>query len=118
MFDIGFWELGLIALVALLVVGPERLPGLARTLGLWLGKGRRILGSLKEEIDREIRIDEIKKSTQALQNEAHSSMEQALSEPAESLQTLKQDTEKMMHDSNPELDSRKNKKDSSATPLD
>ena len=38
MFDIGFWELSLLALVALLVVGPERLPKLARTAGLWIGR--------------------------------------------------------------------------------
>ena len=38
MFDVGFWELAMIAVVALLVVGPERLPKLARTAGLWLGK--------------------------------------------------------------------------------
>ncbi len=47
MFDIGFWELSLLALVALLVVGPERLPKLARTAGLWLGKGRRLINSVR-----------------------------------------------------------------------
>jgi sec-independent protein translocase protein TatB len=60
MFDVGFQELVLIALVALLVVGPERLPRLVRTAGLWLGRGRRILGSVKSEIDRELKADELK----------------------------------------------------------
>ena len=60
MFDVGFQELVLIALVALLVVGPERLPRLVRTAGLWLGRGRRILGSVKAEIDRELKADELK----------------------------------------------------------
>lgn len=60
MFDVGFWELALIGLVMLLVVGPERLPKLARTAGLWLGRGRRMLSSVKAEIDREIKADELK----------------------------------------------------------
>ena len=60
MFDVGFWELALIGLVMLVVVGPERLPKLARTAGLWLGRGRRMLSSVKAEIDREIKADELK----------------------------------------------------------
>ncbi len=60
MFDIGFWELALIGLVALVVVGPERLPKLARMAGLWLGRGRRMLSSVKEEIDRELKAEELK----------------------------------------------------------
>jgi sec-independent protein translocase protein TatB len=65
MFDIGFWELALIGVVALLVVGPERLPALARTLGFWLGKARRLMSSVREDIEREIRADEIRKMTRA-----------------------------------------------------
>jgi len=60
MFDIGFWELLLIGVVALLVVGPERLPKLARTAGLWIGRGRRMLSSVKAEIDRELKAEELK----------------------------------------------------------
>ncbi|NBC48146.1 MAG: twin-arginine translocase subunit TatB [Gammaproteobacteria bacterium] len=60
MFDIGALELLLIGLVALIVVGPERLPRLARTAGLWVGRARRALTSVKEEIDREIKADELK----------------------------------------------------------
>lgn len=61
MFDIGFWELALILVVALIVVGPERLPGLARTVGLWVGKARRFVASVKADIDRELQAEEIKK---------------------------------------------------------
>ena len=60
MFDVGFWELGLIALVALVVIGPERLPKVARTAGMWLGRGRRFISSVKDDIDREIKADELK----------------------------------------------------------
>lgn len=60
MFDVGFFELLLIGIVALLVVGPERLPKLARTAGMWLGRGRRFIGSVKDDIDREIKADELR----------------------------------------------------------
>ena len=60
MFDVGFWELALVALVALLVVGPERLPRLARTTGMWVGRARRFLGTVKAEIDRELKAEELK----------------------------------------------------------
>ncbi len=60
MFDIGFWEITLIMLVTLVVVGPERLPKLARTLGAWVNKGRRMISDVKAEVDRELRADELK----------------------------------------------------------
>ncbi len=62
MFDIGFWELALIGVVALLVIGPERLPRVARTAGLWLGRARRFVSSVKADIDRELAADELKKA--------------------------------------------------------
>ena len=62
MFEIGFWELALIGIVAMVVVGPERLPGLARTAGLWLGKARRMVAEVKAEVDRELHLEDIKQS--------------------------------------------------------
>jgi sec-independent protein translocase protein TatB len=62
MFDIGFWELAVIGVVALLVIGPERLPRVARTAGLWLGRARRFVSSVKADIDRELAADELKKA--------------------------------------------------------
>ena len=61
MFDIGFWEMALVGVVALLVLGPERLPKVARTVGLYVGKGRRFMSSVKGEIDRELKADELKR---------------------------------------------------------
>jgi sec-independent protein translocase protein TatB len=63
MFDIGFWEVALIGIVALLVVGPERLPGLAREVGRWVGKIRRYADHVKREIERDIRASELKQLT-------------------------------------------------------
>lgn len=61
MFDIGFWELALIGVVALLVIGPERLPGVARSAGLWIGRMRRFVSSVKADIDKEIKAEELKR---------------------------------------------------------
>ncbi|TVQ89133.1 MAG: twin-arginine translocase subunit TatB [Chromatiaceae bacterium] len=60
MFDIGALELLVIGLVALLVLGPERLPKVARTAGLWIGRARRSFMMVKAEIDREIKAEELR----------------------------------------------------------
>ncbi len=62
MFDIGFFELLVVGVVALLVLGPERLPTAARTCGLWLGRVRRSLTSIQTEIREELRMEELKRS--------------------------------------------------------
>ncbi len=62
MFDIGFWELILIAVVALVVVGPEKLPRLARITGLWLGRANAQLQAIKNEISAELRAEELKQA--------------------------------------------------------
>lgn len=61
MFDIGFAELLLLAIVALLVIGPERLPETARTLGLWVGRLRRMFSSAKSELERELGVDDVRR---------------------------------------------------------
>ncbi len=60
MFDVGFSELCLIALVSLLVIGPERLPKVARLAGFWLGKTRSMVASVKEEIKLELQAEELR----------------------------------------------------------
>ena len=60
MFDVGFQELALISIIALIVVGPERLPKMARTVGLWAGKIRYYVGQVKNDIEREVRAQELK----------------------------------------------------------
>lgn len=61
MFDIGFTELLLVGLVALVVLGPERLPGAVRTTGLWVGRLKRSFNNIKAEVEREIGADEIRR---------------------------------------------------------
>jgi len=65
MFDIGFWELALIGVIALLVVGPERLPALARNVGLWVGRARRYVAHIQSDIEREINAEEMRKLIEA-----------------------------------------------------
>lgn len=60
MFDIGFTELLVVGLVALIVIGPERLPTAARTVGLLFGRLKRGVTSLREEVERELGADEIR----------------------------------------------------------
>ena len=62
MFDIGFWELSLIIIVALVVVGPERLPKLIRVTGLWLGRANASIQSIRSEISRELRAEELQQA--------------------------------------------------------
>lgn len=62
MFDIGFPELVVIAIVALIVLGPERLPKVARFAGLWVRRARAQWHSVKDELERELAADELKRS--------------------------------------------------------
>ena len=62
MFDVGFSEIVLIAVIALLVVGPKEFPALVRNIGSWLGRIRQFMGAVKTEFEREInKADEIKR---------------------------------------------------------
>ena len=75
MFDISFSELLVIAVVALLVIGPERLPKVARTVGAFTGRMQRYMTQIKEEVNREMRFEELQK----LQQEIKQSVEQETS---------------------------------------
>jgi sec-independent protein translocase protein TatB len=61
MFDIGFWELSLIGIVVLLVVGPERLPAVARTVGKYMGRANRFIANVKNDISKELKDEDLKK---------------------------------------------------------
>ena len=86
MFDVGFSELIVIALVALIVIGPERLPRVARTLGALLGRAQRYVNDVKADIQREVDLDELK-SIQSTFQDAAKSVEQSVSQVGEELQS-------------------------------
>lgn len=70
MFDVGFSELMVIAVVALLVLGPERLPKVARTAGHLLGRLQRYVNDVKADINREMQLDELRKMQQQITDSA------------------------------------------------
>ncbi|MDB5866321.1 MAG: tatB [Betaproteobacteria bacterium] len=72
MFDIGFSELMVIAVVALIVIGPERLPKVARTLGHLFGRMQRYVNDVKADISREMQLDELRKLQSSMQEAARS----------------------------------------------
>lgn len=72
MFDIGFSELVVIGLVALIVIGPERLPGVARTVGHLIGRLQRYVADVKADINREVELDEFRKMRDTVQDAASS----------------------------------------------
>ncbi|MCW8852827.1 MAG: Sec-independent protein translocase protein TatB [Gammaproteobacteria bacterium] len=61
MFDVGFWEILLILVLALVVIGPERLPGAARQAGFWVGKARRYIEGVRTEVEQELDVNEFKR---------------------------------------------------------
>ena len=80
MFDVGFSELMVIGLVALIVIGPERLPRVARTLGILAGRLQRYVADVKADINREVELEELRKMKDSVQQTATSIEESVHSE--------------------------------------
>ena len=96
MFDIGFWELVMIGVIALLVVGPERLPKLARTAGVYYGKARRFIGTVRADVERELKAEELRRviDEQSRSTGIHEIVEEsksALSETKSAVEELDRD---------------------------
>ena len=88
MFDIGFSELLVIGVVALIVIGPQKLPRVARTAGHLLGRLQRYVADVKADINREIELEELRKMRDSMQNAAsdmQSSVDAELSKTADEL---------------------------------
>ncbi|MBU2709596.1 Sec-independent protein translocase protein TatB [Zooshikella harenae] len=95
MFDIGFAELLLIAIIGLIVLGPERLPHAIRTVTLWVGRIRRGFTAMKSEIEREVGADEIKRQ---LHNERiMDELKQAQKSLQENVEDVKHDLDNSIH---------------------
>ena len=76
MFDVGFAELLIIGVVALVVLGPERLPTAARTAGLWLGRIKRSVSTIQSEISEELRAEELRRNISVTKNELDRELEE------------------------------------------
>jgi len=88
MFDIGFFEICLIGIIALLVIGPEKLPRVARTTGLWLGKARGMVKTVKYEIDEQIRVEELKQSIERAKNTLDNGVTESIKDVESSFEEL------------------------------
>lgn len=95
MFDVGFQEIILIGVIALLIIGPERLPSVARSVGLWVGKMQRFVTSVKSDIASELKADELRslidnqedqiRELKQIVNEAKTDLERTAKTASESL---------------------------------
>lgn len=117
MFDVSFTELMLIGVVALIVIGPERLPKVARTVGHLLGRAQRYVTDVKSDIQREIDLDEMNKLKKQMDEAAHSlqtsmretsaSIQQPLTEARKSLEEASASVEGLVEQARREVDSGK-----------
>ena len=108
MFDIGFSELLVIAVVALIVIGPERLPKVARTAGHLLGRLQRYVNDVKSDISREMELDELRKLQTSVQDAARSienSVSKEISETESELARLADDTASAAQGATPDSES-------------
>jgi sec-independent protein translocase protein TatB len=97
MFDIGFSEIVVIAVVALVVIGPERLPKAARTLGHLFGRLQRYVNEVKADINREMELDELRKLQREVQGAARE-FQQSVNSAASDLQTGVRTVERELND--------------------
>lgn len=94
MFDVGFSEMLVIAVVALVVIGPEKLPGVARTVGGWFGRLQRYVNDVKADINREIELEELRKFKTQFEEAAQSldsGFRNEVSQAEASMQSIGQD---------------------------
>ena len=96
MFDIGFSEIVVIAVVALIVLGPERLPKAARTMGHLFGRLQRYVNDVKSDINREMELEELKKLQQEVKSAARD-IEQSVSSVASSVESGVRDVESQLN---------------------
>jgi sec-independent protein translocase protein TatB len=96
MFDIGFSEIVVIAVVALIVLGPERLPKAARTMGHLFGRLQRYVNDVKADINREMELEELKKLQQEVKSAAQD-LQQSVSSAASSVESGMRDVEAQLN---------------------
>ncbi len=96
MIDLGISKLALIGAVALIVIGPEKLPRVARTLGNWIVRAQRYVADVKSEVNRSMDLEELKKMKESMQT--------AVSDVQTSIQTASSEFEKSWADATAELD--------------
>ena len=112
MFDVGFTELMVIAVVALIVIGPERLPRVARTLGHLFGRLQRYVNDVKADISREIELEELKKFKSTFEDAARGVETEVNTE----INSVQSEVAKTQNELSSELDSLAKIEDPAAAP--
>ena len=93
MFDFGFWEIAIIGIITLIVVGPEKMPALARKAGLYVGKFKKFVSKIQNDINNEIKSEELKEQLSIKDEE--SSLSQTLEEAKSSVDEIKKEATKI-----------------------
>ncbi len=91
MFDIGFWEFALIGVITLIVVGPERMPAIARKAGQYAGKAKKFIAKIQEDIGDEFEADKLKEHLSL--EDKDSNIVEIFKETKQSLSEIKQDAD-------------------------
>jgi len=91
MFDIGFWEFALIGVITLIVVGPERMPAIARKAGHYVGKIKKFVAKIQEDISDEVEVDKLKEHLSL--EDKDSNIVEILKDTKKSLNKIKQDAD-------------------------
>jgi len=105
-FDFGLWEIAIIGIITLIVVGPEKMPALARKAGLYAGKFKKFITKIKTDINDELKADELKKQL-SIKNE-DLSLSQTLKDAKSSINEIKQEGRKLAETSSgPKEESKK-----------
>lgn len=101
MFEAGFLEMLVIGVIALLVIGPERLPGIAAKVGRWIGKARAFIATTRADIEREIRAEEMREMLNKQEEEIRElrdMMSQQVNTTRDSIQNAQQEATDLMKD--------------------
>ncbi|SMY38093.1 Sec-independent protein translocase protein TatB [Photobacterium andalusiense] len=100
MFDIGFWELVLISVVGLVVLGPERLPVAIRTVSQWIGAARNMANSVKDELAQELKIQELQANLKKAEQMGMKDIAPELQESVDELKKVASDVQRPYADKN------------------
>jgi len=93
MFDFGFWEIAIIGIITLIVVGPEKMPALARKAGLYVGKFKKFVSKIQNDINNEIKSEELKEQLSIKDDK--SSLSQTVEEAKSSIDEIKKEAAKI-----------------------
>jgi len=71
MFDVGFWEFALIGVIALIIVGPERMPGIARAAGRYVGKAKSFIAKIQDDVSDELEVEKFKEQLSSMDKDSN-----------------------------------------------